>query len=55
VAAGVKSAAGAAYAGHVLAAEAHYTVEAVVTEVVAPRFVLRPDPRAHGLDCLDFA
>ena len=44
----------AAYAGHVLRAEAHYTVEATVTEVVSPTFVLRPDAEAFGLTSLHF-
>jgi len=51
---GVKSQGAAAYAGHVLRAEAHYTVEATVTEVVSPTFVLRPDAEAFGLTSLHF-
>jgi predicted DNA-binding protein with PD1-like motif len=55
LAAGAKAEGGAAYAGHVLAAEVHYTAEAVVTEVLSPRFAPAPDPHAHGLDTLRFA
>lgn len=54
VAAGVKSAGGAAYAGHLLSAEVHYTVEVVVQEVLSPELTLRVDPRAHGIGCLFF-
>lgn len=55
VAVGVKSQGAAAYAGHALHAEAHYTVEVMVTEVISPTFVLRPDARAFGLNSLHFA
>jgi len=55
VAVGVKSQGAAAYAGHVLQAEAHYTVEVMVTEVISPTFVLRPDDNAFGLNSLHFA
>ncbi|MGA1838784.1 PPC domain-containing DNA-binding protein [Herbiconiux sp. 11R-BC] len=47
---GVKTERGAAYAGHVLAATAHYTVEIVVDEVLGADFARLPDPRAHGLN-----
>ena len=53
IAAGAKDQAGAAYAGHLLSAETHYTVEIIVHEVVAPAFGLRAHP-AHGVNCLIF-
>lgn len=55
VAVGVKSQGAAAYAGHVLQAQVHYTVEVMVTEVISPTFVLRPDTQAFGLNSLHFA
>ncbi len=45
---GVKDEGSAAYAGHVLAAVAHYTVEVVIDEVIGS-FHREPDPRAHGI------
>ncbi|MFT4307609.1 MAG: DNA-binding protein [Microbacterium sp.] len=52
--AGVKDQAAAAYAGHVTAAEVHYTTEVVVQEVTGPAMVLRPDARSYGLNCVFF-
>ena len=53
IAAGVKSAAGAAYAGHVLYAETHYTVELVVQEILEPTFA--PQLSAEfGIPCMHF-
>ncbi|MGW9114639.1 PPC domain-containing DNA-binding protein [Microbacterium sp. NPDC055683] len=54
IAAGVKEQGGAAYAGHLLAAEVHYTVEVVVQEAVGPDFVLRPLP-GFGINALHFS
>jgi predicted DNA-binding protein with PD1-like motif len=54
VAAGAKDEAGLGYAGHVIAAETHYTVEVVVQEVLAPALQSVSDPRAFGLPTLQF-
>jgi len=54
VAVGVKSQGGAAYAGHLLAAEAHYTVELAITEVLAPELSRVADPAAFELKNLVF-
>ncbi|MCX6502848.1 MAG: DNA-binding protein [Microbacterium sp.] len=54
VAAGVKAEAGAAYAGHVLYAETHYTVELVVQEILAPTFAPRLSPE-FGIPCMHFS
>ncbi len=51
---GRKSDGALGYAGHVLSAVTHYTVEAVVEEVLGPRVERRPDPAAHGLNTLRF-
>lgn len=40
------------FSGHVLAATAHYTVEIVIDEVVAPGFQRLPDHAVHGLPSL---
>jgi predicted DNA-binding protein with PD1-like motif len=53
LAAGAKGEAGAAYAGHLLAAETHYTLEMVVQEVLDPVFRLEPDA-VFGINCLHF-
>ena len=53
LAAGAKGEGGAAYAGHLLAAETHYTLEMVVQEVLDPVFRLEPDA-AFGINCLHF-
>ncbi|MDF2991130.1 MAG: hypothetical protein K0S37_1644 [Microbacterium sp.] len=55
IAAGVKDERGLGYAGHVLSAETHYTVEVLVQEVSGAEFVSVPDPAAHGLPSLRFA
>jgi predicted DNA-binding protein with PD1-like motif len=55
LAVGVKNAAAAAFAGHLLGAEAHYTVEILIEEVLAPAMLRVPDPRAHGIPTLHFA
>ncbi len=55
LAAGVKNAAAAAFAGHVLSAETHYTVEIMIEEVVSPAMLRLPDARAHGIPTLHFA
>jgi predicted DNA-binding protein with PD1-like motif len=55
LAVGVKNAAAAAFAGHLLGAEAHYTVEILVEEVVAPALLRVPDPRAFGIPTMRFA
>jgi predicted DNA-binding protein with PD1-like motif len=52
MAVGVKADGSTAYAGHVLSARAHYTVELVVEEIVGAPVVRRPDDRAHGLPTL---
>jgi predicted DNA-binding protein with PD1-like motif len=54
IAVGVKDAAAAAYAGHLLGAEAHYTVEILIDEVVSPALLRVPDPQAHGIPTLHF-
>lgn len=54
VAVGAKDAAGAAVAGHLLAATTHYVVELVIEEVLAPRFLRVADEAAHGLENLRF-
>jgi predicted DNA-binding protein with PD1-like motif len=51
---GRKSDGALAYAGHVLSAVTHYTVEAMVEEVLGPLIERRPDPAAHGLNTLRF-
>lgn len=55
LAVGVKNAAAAGFAGHLLGAEAHYTVEVLVEEVVAPALLRVPDPRAYGIPTMRFA
>lgn len=52
---GVKREAALAYAGHVLAAVAHYTVEVVVDEVASPIMLLEPRAESAGINCLTFA
>jgi predicted DNA-binding protein with PD1-like motif len=54
VAVGVKSQGGAAYAGHLLSGETHYTVELAITEVLAPEFSRRAEEEAFGLKNLVF-
>ena len=54
VAVGVKGEGAAAYAGHLLAATAHYVVEIVIDEVLAPPLVRRVDARARDLPTLAF-
>lgn len=54
LAVGVKNAAAAGFAGHLLGAEAHYTVEVLVEEVVAPAMLRVPDPRAFGIPTMRF-
>jgi predicted DNA-binding protein with PD1-like motif len=49
---GRKSAGAAGYAGHVLSAVTHYTVELVLEEVTGARLERRPDPAAHGIPTL---
>jgi predicted DNA-binding protein with PD1-like motif len=55
LAVGVKNAAAAGFAGHVLSAETHYTVEVLVEEVVAPALLRVPDPQAYGIPTMHFA
>ncbi|WP_454049279.1 PPC domain-containing DNA-binding protein [Cellulomonas sp. Marseille-Q8402] len=55
LAVGVKNAAAAGFAGHLLGAEAHYTVEVLLEEVVAPALLRVPDPRAYGIPTMRFA
>jgi predicted DNA-binding protein with PD1-like motif len=55
LAVGVKNAAAAGFAGHLLGAEAHYTVEILVEEVVTPAMLRVPDPGAYGIPTLRFA
>jgi predicted DNA-binding protein with PD1-like motif len=55
LAVGVKNAAAAGFAGHLLGAEAHYTVEVLVEEVVSPALLRVPDPRAWGIPTMRFA
>lgn len=40
------------FSGHVLAAIAHYTVEIVIDELLAPALQRLPDPAVHGLPSL---
>lgn len=54
LAVGVKSEGAAGYVGHLLAATAHYVVEIVIDEVLAPALVRRVDPAAAGLPTLAF-
>lgn len=54
LAVGVKNAAAAAFAGHLLGAEVHYTVEVLLEEVVAPALLRVPDPRAFGIPTMRF-
>jgi predicted DNA-binding protein with PD1-like motif len=49
---GRKSAGAAGYAGHVLSAVTHYTVELVLEEVTGARLERRPDLAAHGIPTL---
>jgi predicted DNA-binding protein with PD1-like motif len=51
---GQKSDGAVAYAGHVLSAVTHYTVELVVEEILGADIERRPDPAAHGLNTLRF-
>lgn len=55
LAVGVKNAAAAGFAGHLLGAEAHYTVEILLEEVVSPALLRVPDPRAYGIPTMRFA
>ncbi|WP_282945579.1 PPC domain-containing DNA-binding protein [Cellulomonas endometrii] len=55
LAVGVKNAAAAGFAGHLLGAEAHYTVEVLLEEVLAPAMLRVPDPVAYGIPTLHFA
>lgn len=52
--AGVKGQGAAGYTGHLLAATAHYVVEVVIDEVLAPPLVRRVDEAAAGLPTLAF-
>ncbi|MGO2658259.1 PCC domain-containing protein [Mycetocola reblochoni] len=52
LAVGVKNDGGAGYAGHVVSAVAHYTVEVVVTEVLSPVLARVADPGAYGIPTL---
>jgi predicted DNA-binding protein with PD1-like motif len=49
---GRKSAGAAGYAGHVLSAVTHYTVELVLEEVTGTRLERHPDPAAHAIPTL---
>jgi predicted DNA-binding protein with PD1-like motif len=51
---GRKSAGTEAYAGHVLSAVTHYTVELLIEEVLGPPVRRCPDPAAHGIPTLRF-
>jgi predicted DNA-binding protein with PD1-like motif len=51
---GRKSQGTLAYAGHVLSAVTHYTVEIVIEEVLGPPVTRFPDPAAHGVSTLRF-
>jgi predicted DNA-binding protein with PD1-like motif len=51
---GRKSDGALAYAGHVLSAVTHYTVEIVIEEMLGPLVRRCPDPAAHGLATLRF-
>ncbi|GAA1947462.1 PPC domain-containing DNA-binding protein [Microbacterium aquimaris] len=55
LAVGRKDAGARAFAGHVLAAEAHYVVEIVIDEVLNPRMLRTPSDQTWGLPTLDFA
>jgi predicted DNA-binding protein with PD1-like motif len=54
VAVGVKADGAVAYSGHLLAATAHYVVEATIDEVLHPPLVRRVDVAARGLATLAF-
>ena len=54
VAIGMKSQSAEGYAGHLLGGTVHYVTEVVVEEVLAPRFLRRPDPAAHNIPSLVF-
>jgi predicted DNA-binding protein with PD1-like motif len=51
---GKKSDGAVGYAGHVLSAVTHYTVELVVEEILGTAIERRPDPAAHGLNTWRF-
>jgi predicted DNA-binding protein with PD1-like motif len=55
VAIGMKARSAEGYAGHLLGGTVHYVTEIVVEEVLAPRFLRRPDPAAHDIANLVFA
>ncbi|WNM23458.1 DNA-binding protein [Demequina capsici] len=55
VAVGVRTQAGAAYAGHVLEAEAQYVVELVLDEVTSPRMTRTATEATRGVPAWDFA
>jgi predicted DNA-binding protein with PD1-like motif len=54
VAVGRKSSSAEGYAGHLLGGTVHYVTEVIVEEVLAPRFLRRPDPAAYGIPSLVF-
>jgi predicted DNA-binding protein with PD1-like motif len=54
VAIGLKSKSAAGFAGHLLGGTVHYVTEVIVEEVLAPRFLRRADPAAHGIPNLVF-
>ncbi|MGO3885894.1 MAG: PPC domain-containing DNA-binding protein [Mycetocola sp.] len=52
VAVGIKNSGGEAYAGHLIQATTHYTVEIVITEVLSPLLARVSDPAAFGIPTL---
>lgn len=54
LAVGVKGEGAAGYTGHLIAATAHYVVEVVIEEVLAPALLRTVDSRAAGLPTLTF-
>ncbi|PRY68813.1 putative DNA-binding protein with PD1-like motif [Glaciihabitans tibetensis] len=52
--AGVKDAAAAGFAGHLLSATTHYVAEVVIDEVIDPQMVRVADPDAFGIENLRF-
>ena len=55
LAVGRKDSGARGFAGHVLAAEAHYVVEIVIDEILHPRMTRTATPAAFGLATLGFA
>jgi predicted DNA-binding protein with PD1-like motif len=52
VALGAKDRSGLAFAGHLLEGEAHYVIEIVLDEILAPRLSRAAHPDSHGIPIL---